>query len=150
MSNSNSFYEKAYNPILQAVIIYIVAIFILLMAKLIKLTQIITVSERFPWMTAGAFMLLFALFNSVFSLTTKNMMQYWGRSIYSFLGLAALLGLTAYAFSFIPIGDAGSYKWIYIVVTIGYLVFLSLMTFMRQIVEFAQREEWNQPRKRRR
>ena len=148
--DERSIFERAYNPIAQAVVVYVIAVTIILLSKVIKLTQIIDVSERFPWMTAGAFMLLFSLFNSVYSLTTKNLMQYWQRSIYSFLGLAVVLGLTAYAFSFIPIGDAGSYRWIYIVVTIGYLVFLSMVTFMRKIVEFAQREEWNQPRKRRR
>ena len=45
--------------------------------------------------------------------------------------------------------EAGSYRWIYIVVAIGYLVFLSLMAMLRKIVEFAQREEWNHPRIRR-
>ena len=42
--------------------------------------------------------------------------------------------------------EAGPYKWIYIVVTIGYLVFLCILSAMRKIVDFAQREEWNQPR----
>lgn len=36
------------------------------------------------------------------------------------------------------------------VVTFGYLVFLSIVGFIKRIVEFAQREEWNQPRPRNR
>ncbi|MGK0452465.1 MAG: hypothetical protein ACJAXE_003142, partial [Neolewinella sp.] len=38
------------------------------------------------------------------------------------------------------------YKWIYFVVTFGYLVFLSMIAFMKKIVEFAQKEEWNRPK----
>ena len=74
------------------------------------------------------------------------MSKYWGRSIYSFMGLALGSGLTAYLFSSLTISEAGSYRWIYVVLTVGYLVFLSIVTFMRRIVEFAQKEEWNHPR----
>lgn len=143
---SKSFFEKAYNPILQAGTVFGIALGVSLVAKVVKLSGIITVSDLFPWKTSASFLLLFSVFNSVFSLTTKDMTKYWGRSIYSFLGLAFATGLMAYAFSLIPLNEAGSYRWIYLVVTIGYLVFLSLMTLMRQIVDFAQREEWHQPR----
>ena len=47
------------------------------------------------------------------------------------------------------ITEAGSYPWIFIVVSFGYLVFLSLMAVLRTVVDFAQREEWTQPRIRR-
>lgn len=40
-----------------------------------------------------------------------------------------------------------TYRWIYIVVTFGFLVFLSMVNFMKKIVEFAEKEEWNQPRR---
>ncbi len=148
-SPSESIYARAYNPVLQASIIFAIAFAITLVAKLVNLTGLVEVSDRFPRMTSAAFMLIFAIFNSLFSLSTKDLMKYWSRSLYSFLGLAFISAGSAYLFSAIPIGEAGSYRWIFIVVAIGYLVFLSLMSFMRKIVEFAQREEWNQPRKRR-
>jgi hypothetical protein len=66
------------------------------------------------------------------------------------MGLALGNGLLAWGFSSLTISEAGSYRWIYVVVTIGYLVFLSLIGVVRIIVEFAQREEWNQPRRRNR
>ncbi len=99
-------------------------------------------------MIAASFMLLYAVGNSIFSVSSDNMAKYWGQSIYSFMGLAAASGLVAWGLSGLSIGQAGSYRWIYIVVTIGYLVFLSMMGVLRTIVAFAQREEWNQPRKR--
>jgi FtsH-binding integral membrane protein len=74
------------------------------------------------------------------------MLQYWSRSIYSFLGLALLAGGFAWLLSSLPLNEAGSYRWILIVVTVGYIIFLAMMTTMRRIVEFAQREEWNHPR----
>jgi len=150
MTNSDdSFFSKAYNPMLQAGIALGMGILFMIVAKLIRLTGLIEIGERFPWLTAASFMLCFALFNSVFSLSSKNLAKYWGRSIMSFMGLAVASGLMAYLFSSIPIREAGSYPWIYVVLTFGYLIFLSMMASMKKIVEFAQREEWNQPRIRR-
>lgn len=145
-----SFFSKAYNPFLQAALVFGAAVVVVLLSKIVNATGIMEVDQRFPWTSAAAFMLFFAMFNSVFSLSAKNAGQYWSRSIFSFGGLAIANGLMAYLFSSLTINEAGSYRWIYVVLTFGYLVFLSMMNFMKRIVEFAQREEWNQPRVRRR
>lgn len=137
------------NPVYQAVMALGGVIVVSLLAKLIGLTGIIEVPQRFPWMSAASFMLLFAVFNSVLSVSSKDLMKYWGTSMYCFLGLAAAAAGVAYVLSSLTMNEAGSYRWIYIVVGVGYLVFLSLMAMLRKIVEFAQREEWNQPRIRR-
>jgi len=137
---------RAYSPVFQAAAALGGILLVILGAKLVKLTGIIEVPNRFPWMTAAVFMLCFAMFNAIFSLTVKNMVKYWGKSVYSFMGLAVLAGLLAYVFSSMSMSEAGSYRWIFIVVTVSYLVFLSMMALMRNIVEFAQKEEWNQPR----
>lgn len=149
MSQSESIFSKTFNPIYQAGMALGGVVIFSLLAKLVHSTGLVDVPQSFPWMSAAAFLLLFALFNSVFSLNSENMMKYWGKSIYCFMGLAAGAGFFAYLLSSLSINEAGSYRWIYIVVGIGYLVFLSMMAMLRKIVEFAQREEWNQPRQRR-
>ncbi len=145
----STFIARAFNPFLQAAVTLGAALAVILGSKLIHLTGLIEVPTRFPWMTSAVFMLCFAVFNSVFSLSAKNMMKYYGRSVYSFLGLAVTSGLLAWLFSSMTISEAGSYRWIFLVVTIAYLVFMSMMSMMRKIVDFAQREEWNHPRIRR-
>ncbi len=146
---ADSIYEQRFDPVKQAAIALAGVLVFNLVAKALQLGGAVE-GNRFPWMTAASFMLLFALFNSVFSVATDNMMKYWGRSLYSFMGLAVIAGLLAWAFSGLTISEAGSYRWIYIVVTIGYLVFLAMMAFMRQVVDFAQKEEWNAPNIRKR
>ena len=145
----DAFLEKIYNPALQAAAAFAFGTFITLMAKFVGATGLMDVTDRFAWMSAAAMMLLFAVFNSVISLSAPKISKYWGRSIYCFAALAAVSGLFAWFMTGMSIGEAGSYKWIYFVVTIGYLVFLSMMGFMKFIVDFAQREEWNNPRLRR-
>lgn len=146
---SDSIFQKALNPFVQAAITLGLSLFMLLSSKLVNLTGIVTVSDRFPWTTAATFILFFAIFNSVFSLTATDTRKYWGRSMYAFLGVVLVSGGLAYLFSSISLNDAGSYRWIFFVLSFGYLVFISIMVMARKIVEFAQREEWNQPRHRR-
>ena len=146
----STFSGRVSNPFIQASVALASALAIMLGSKLLALSGLLEVPVRFPWMTAAVFMLCFAVFNSLLSISVENVMKYWGRSIYSFLGLAFCSGLLAWLFSSLTINEAGSYRWIFIVVTFAYLVFLSVVSLMRQIVEFAQREEWNQPRIRRR
>ncbi|MBK8492007.1 MAG: hypothetical protein IPL49_14250 [Saprospirales bacterium] len=142
----NSLYTKAYNPILLAGVIFGAHILVVMGSILVRLSGLVEVGQRFPWLSAASFLLFFAVFNSIFSLSSKNAGQYWSRSIASFAGLAIANGLAAWLFSALTINQAGSFRWIYVVVTFGYLVFMSIMNMIKRIVEFAQREEWNQPR----
>jgi len=147
--NTVSFYSRAYNPFIQAGIVLLAMIVVVLLSKLVNVTGLLDVGPKFAWMSAASFMLFFAVLNSVFSLSSGNLNRYWGRSIMAFVCLAAASAGVAYLFSSMNIDEAGSYRWIYIVVTFGYLVFLSIMGAMKNIVEFAQKEEWNHPRIRR-
>ncbi|MEL7160337.1 MAG: hypothetical protein AAFN92_06245 [Bacteroidota bacterium] len=147
---NTSIFEKKIDPLYQAAgILGAVFVFDALGSMVAAGTEDV-VTNRWPWLCAASFLLFFALFNAIMSATTKNLMKYWGRSIYAFLGLAVGSGLLAWAFSGIPIGEAGSYKWIFFVVTFGYLVFLSMIALMKKVVEFAQKEEWNKPKLRNR
>lgn len=143
---NTSIFEKKIDPVYQAAGSLVAVFIAILLGAMVSAGTDDFVSNRWPWLCAASFLLLFSIFNAIMSATSKNLMKYWGRSIYSFGGLAVGSGLLAWAFSGISISNAGSYKWIYFVVTFGYLVFLCMVAFMKQIVEFAQKEEWNKPK----
>jgi hypothetical protein len=145
-----SFLFKAYNPVLQAAMLLAAGFIVMLFSKIIGWIGIFEANQKFPWMTAAAFVFCFAIFNSITSLSAKNLDNYWMKSIASFAGLVVSSGLMAYLFSSLSINEAGSYRWIFIVLTFGYLVFLSILGFMKRIVEFAEKEDWQAPKKRKR
>lgn len=149
-TTTDPFLEKIANPIFQAILLFVAGLVVTVVAKFVAWIQLTEVSERFPWLSAASFLFLFAISNSISSLGSRPGSNYWGKSIISFVLLAVTSGGMAYLFSSLNIWEAGSYSWIYVVLSLGYLVFMGLMSFMRNIVEFAQREEWNQPRKRKR
>jgi len=140
--------DKIDRPAVQAVVIFAAALFIMGIGWAFTASEIIQFDRLFAWSIGSALLLFFALMNSLLSLRAASFVKYWGASMYSYLALALGTSMAAWGFSGIPLAEAGSYRWIYIVVTVGFLVFLSMVNFMRIIVKFAEKEEWNHPRKR--
>lgn len=136
-------------PLKQALMVLGISIFFMVCGWLSNRMGLIEGDPLFAWSVATAFMLLFAVLNSLLSISAANALRYWRDSMYSYTGLAALNALSAWGASGISIGNAGSYKWIYFVITFSFLVFLSMVNLMKRIVRFAEREEWNQPRRKR-
>ncbi len=102
--------------------------------------------DRLPWIVSLACLLLFALFNSIFCLASAQVDRYWQRSILAYVVLGGLGILFAWLLSGQLLTSVGSFKWLYIVVTFCYLVFISIINFMRMIVDFAQKEDWEKPK----
>ncbi len=135
------------NPFYQVALMLIFSTTIMLVSFLLNKLGITTISGKFFWMTTCANMLFFSVFNSISSISSQNLANYWGRSMMCFMAFAGISGLFSYLFSGIPIFDAGSYSYIYFVITFVYLIFLAMVQSMKAIVDFAQKEQWSQPRK---
>lgn len=141
----NIFKNNLKDPIIQGAIVLAGIAIVMLTAFIISKFSLNLITLRFYWLTTTAFLLFFAVFNSVSSLASNDGVKFWGRSMYSYMGLAICSGILAWLFSGISIFDAGSYSWLFKVVTFVYIVFMTLVRSMKTIVEFAQREEWNSP-----
>lgn len=148
MAFLSNFVHNIEKPLIQAAAIIVSVFVVNIGSLLVKATGLIDITNRFPWLNAASFMLFFAVLNSIYSITAKSVPHYWGLSMYSFMLVAGVSGLQAWAFSGISIVDAGSYMWIYVVVTFGYLVFLTIMAVLKKVVAFAEKEEWNSPKMR--
>lgn len=133
---------------MQAAATLVVAVIIMGIGWAFTASGIFTVDRLYAWSIGAALMLFFAMMNSLLSLRADSFVKYWGASIYSYMALGLGTSLAAWGFSGIPLNDAGSYRWIYIVVTVGFIVFLSMVNVMKAIVRYAEKEEWNAPRKR--
>jgi hypothetical protein len=137
--------QKLYNPLWQSLAAVVLAFGLMLVWKLLASAGM-PISPRFPWMAAGASMMVYALVTSIVSLSAKNTTWYWAKSVLGYIGVVVVTGFGAYLFSKLSIDEAGSFRWIFMVVTFGYLVFISVTNLMRKIVELAMREDWQSPR----
>lgn len=144
----SSYFDKLDRPPIQAVATFLVAICIMTIGWLFSVSGLLSFDRLFAWSIGSALMLFYALMNSLLSLRAESFVKYWGASIYSYIALGFGTSMAAWGFSGVALRDAGSYRWIYIVVTVGFLVFLTLVNLLKVIVKYAEKEEWNQPRKR--
>jgi len=117
-----------------------------------KFFQAIGVSDPNPekiWIMAATFGLFFSVANCIFSLNVKEGAEkYWTQSMFVFVVTMAGLAGMAFIISGMDIRQTDSFQWIFMVVIISYFVFSTIIRMMKGIVDFAQREEWNQPKKR--
>lgn len=142
------FFDKLDRPPMQAIAVFVAALVIMGIGWALTASGIFAFERLFAWSIGSALMLFFAMMNSLLSIRATSFVKYWGASMYSYLALALCTSMAAWGFSGIPLREAGSYRWIYIVVTVGFLVFLSMVNFMKIIVRYAEKEEWHHPRKR--
>jgi hypothetical protein len=139
--NQSTFMVRALNPIFQAGVVLCILITVMVVLFALKSSGSMDVDNRAFWVIGGATTLFFGIFNSVISLAASDMNVYWFRATASYTVLMVASGCLAFLFSGLTMEEAGSFKYIYMVLTFGYLLILSIMRFMRKIVQVAQIED---------
>lgn len=138
---SQSFFDSELHPLKQAGIFILFNALVIAGVVAYQMGKPELVSSTLCLELSLSILLTFALFNSVMSLPYKNQNDYWFYSTISYV-LVALTGVVlSYLLKGILILDSGIFKWLYLVFTFGYLVFLSIVRAMRKIVQIAQRQD---------
>ncbi len=133
--------HKIQKPFHQASIALGLGVIIMLVGWLLNATGLVEVAPDFYWLTAASCILLYAMFDAMISVSSESIDKYWGKAIPAFFGLMLVLSLLAMLLSSQSILEAGSYAWIYIILTFGFFAFLSIASFIKRILNLAMREE---------
>lgn len=129
------------NPMYQALLVFGVALTLAVIEKLANLTGLVESKPDSPWIVMTTFILFYSIANSVLSLRAENLNTYWAKSIISFVAILVCSAIGATLLSGLSIDEAGSFRWLFIVLTVGYLVFLSIMRLVKAIVEYAIKQD---------
>ena len=128
-------------PLAQAGLIFAIALTFALLEWLGKVSGIMNPDPNSPWIIFTSFVLFFSITTSVLSLKSSDMNRYWGRSIIAFAALLVLSGSCAWLLSGLSIDEAGSFRWLFVVLTVGFLVFLSITRLVKRIVDIAIKQD---------
>lgn len=139
---SKSIYETEVHPWMQAGVGMAGALGFMVVNWLMGLGGV-DLGERFPWTAAGAFLLMYTVFNSLNSFNAKSMMVYYRNSMFGYMAMLLVVGFLAQLFSQLSIFEAGTYRWIFIMITVSYFGFIGISSFIRFIFMILQREEDN-------
>ena len=133
--------EIGRDPVKQAILIFGIATLIVGVEAILFSFGAINRDPLSPWITFTSFILFFALTTCVLSLRAPSQRWYWNRSILSFIGVVVASALFGQLFSGLSINEAGSFRWLFIVMSIGYLVFMSIVRLMRRIMDIVIKQD---------
>jgi len=137
----DSIFSKQINPFKQAGIVFLGSLLFTLLFKIFDWTGMAAQPDYLPYTMNAAGLLFFALFNSVMSLSYQNQNVYWLKSIIAYALFMIVGTLVSRYISGVPLDEAMSFRWLYIVFTIGYVVFLVIVRLMRKIVLIAKKQD---------
>jgi hypothetical protein len=93
------------------------------------------------WTNHIAMVLFYILANCMLSLGSDSNLRYVRDSIFAYLALVFVGGLISYGISGMSLDTAGSFRWILMVLSMGYLIFLAMINTMKFVVTLAKKQD---------
>jgi hypothetical protein len=94
-----------------------------------------------PWIVSTSMVLCFVIMNSLIALRIENVLPYWSRSVMFYLGLL----IFGYGWSLLLSGkhidDVGSFRWLWFVLTMVYMVFFTIARSVKRVVDIANKQD---------
>lgn len=140
MNLKQSIYNQDIGPFLQASFVFVV-ILVFLVFGWITTALGMKSDPTYAWLVSCSMLLFFSLFNAVLSLSAKRRNTYWLQSVIAYISLAAISGVIAWLYSGLTMNEAGAIKWLYFVITFGWLLFLSIVRAMKKVVNIAMKQD---------
>ncbi len=140
MNHNKSFLAQDISPFIQAVFVLVLILVFHIIGKIANSLGF-AFEDTYPWLVSCAMLLFFALFNAILSLSASNPNTYWWKSIVSFLAVAGIGAVLATWFSGLSMQEAGAIKWLYFVISFGYLCFISIVNLMKKFVNIAIKQD---------
>ncbi len=137
----NGIFELDIDPFWQAGVVVGAILLFCFFSWVFDKMAVFTVASYFPWTVSASLTLLYAVGSSVLSLGATDPNKYWGRSISAYVVVVVVGGAIASLFSGMTVFEAKSFAWIYIVFSMGYVLFLIFLRAMRKIVEIAEKQD---------
>lgn len=94
-----------------------------------------------PWIVSTAMVLLFIIINVIVSLRIDVVLRYWSFSLLFFIALLAFSYGWCYLLTGKHIDEVGSFRWLWMVLTMTYFVFFVITRTMKRIVDIAIKQD---------
>jgi hypothetical protein len=134
-SKSKYFEISIPKPVIQGV-------FVLGVSTLMMLGGLGFEGGDWPWTVAGAFILLFTVFNNGLGIFANKFSVYFQQSAYTFMGLLVVLGFLAYFISGESIfAGKGINRTIYLVLILAYFSLLGIAFMIRNVADFLKNRD---------
>lgn len=93
------------------------------------------------WIVGTAMILCFIILNSIVALRIEPIIPYWSKSVTLYIALLVFVYAWCYLLSGKNIDDAGSFRWLWLVLTLVYMIFFAIARSMKRIVDIAIKQD---------
>ena len=130
---------KSISPFYQAALAFILIIIADLIV--INTTQVPDQLSTSIWTNCIAMVLFYIVANCLLSLRTATSSKYVRDSIFAFIILSAAGIVISQTFSQKSMDESGSFRWLFIVLATGYMIFLGIINTMKFLLEWARTQD---------
>jgi hypothetical protein len=128
-------------PLYQALLVVAMTIVFSLVDKMMPHYSNLFEVNSGTWIVATAMILCYIILNSVVALKTEPILPYWIQSVVLYIALLAFSYGWSYMLSGKGIDDVGSFRWLWLVLTLVYMVFFAIARSVKRIVDFAIKQD---------
>ncbi len=141
MTNHTNRLKRLRRPYLQAGIVALMVIVLTLVDAMLPHSEAIFEANTSSWIVATAMLLFFIILNSIVGLGVTNLLKYFSQSVVMYLILLVFCYGWCFLLSGKHIDDAGSFRWLWFVLTLVYMVFFVIVRSIRTIADAANRQD---------
>ena len=138
---AKSVYNKEVSPYRQALVASVLQLIVLGITRMLMSGGQMNETPTLFWEIAFTIMMTYMLFSAMLSFPYKKRGEYFYKSIIGYVVVAFSGGFLADWLSGISMDEAGSFRWLYLLLTFCYLVFLSIANAMWKIIEMAKKQD---------
>lgn len=139
--SDKSIFEYVVPPFVLGVWILIATFIIMMMISFIAFAKNATADPNDFWWTASSFTLLYTVIGSVMSIPHDNQNRYFIQAMITYFVVAGIGAGMAYLFCGVNMDTVGSYKWLYLVFFISFIIFLIVARSSRRLIMMAMRDD---------
>jgi len=128
-------------PLYQALLVVAMIIVFSLIDKLMPHHSGLFEVNSGSWIVATAMILCYIILNSVVALKTEPIIPYWSKSVMFYIALLVFSYGWSYMLSGKGIDEVGSFRWLWLVLTLVYMVFFAIARSVKRIVDIAIKQD---------
>ena len=141
MNSTPKIIQVLIHPLRQAIAVALLIILFTLLDLLLPHKESIFETDSGTWIVATSMILCYIIVNTVMALRITNVIPYWSKSVLYFLALLLFSYLWCILLTGKHIDEVGSFRWLWFVLTLVYLVFFAIIRSMKRIVDLVIRQD---------
>lgn len=128
-------------PLNQVFLVAGMTVVFTLIDKILPHNTILLEPDSGTWIVATAMILCYIILNTVIAIRIEPILPYWSKSVTYYVAFLVFTYLWCFLLTGKQIDDVGSFRWLWLVLTLVYMVFFGIARSVKRIVDIAIKQD---------